>query len=189
MAGNPKIQPVNLQDAASVGWQDKPTTSISEARAVALVTAKYGPKVGAAFKKWYDAARKKDPAITPRQATVAFLAAYSLGNGIAAVGGVVGQVPGAAAKGAEKAVQDLSPGGASPACALHVPAVGPFGGWCVISKTALRGLVGGLVLVGAGAVGIAGVVVLAAHGLDSTQAGQALKKSGATVAKVAAVAG
>ena len=153
---------------------------------MAIVTAKYGVKAGLAFKKWYDAARKKDPQITPNQATVAWVAAYVVGQGVAQVGQLVGSgVPRAAAKAAES----LAPGGSSAACALHVPSFGPFGGWCSLSKTALRATLGGLVLVGAGAVGITGVVILAAHGLDNTQAGAALKKSGAAVAKVAAVAG
>src|SRR6185437_8915420 len=147
----------NLQDAAGTGWQNAPTTKVTEARAVATVTAKYGPKIGAQFKKWYDAALKQDPNLTPSQAVDVFITAQAIGGGAAAAGGVLGQVPGAVAKGAE----NLSPGGSSPACALHVPGFGPFGGWCVISKTALRGLVGGLVLLGAGAVGLVGVVVLA----------------------------
>lgn len=153
---------------------------------MALVSAKYGVKAGAAFKKWYDEARRKDPKITPRQAIVAWVAAYAVGKDVAAVGTFVGNdVPRAAARAAES----LAPGGNSDACALHIPKFAFFPGWCVISKTALRGLVGGLVLVGAGAVGITGVVILAAHGLDNTQAGAALKKSGAAVKGAAAVAG
>lgn len=170
-------------------WQNLPTTNITEARAVAIVTAKYGIKTGAGFRKWYDAARKKDPQITPAQAVDAYITGTAISGGIAAAGGAVGQLPGAAAKGAETAVSNLSPGGSSPACALRVPAIGVFGGQCIISKTALRALVGGLVLTGAGVVGITGAVILAAYGLNSTQAGQALKKSAGTVAKVAAVAG
>lgn len=168
------------------GWQDQPTTNATEARAIALVVAKYGVTAGAAFKKWYDAARKKDPGITPSQAATAWVAAYTLAKGVGTVGQFVGSsVPSAAAKAAES----LSPGGSSAACALHVPSFGGFGGWCVISKTGLRAAVGGLVLVGAGVVGIAAAVILAAHGLDSTQAGTALKKSGTAVKGAAAVAG
>lgn len=168
------------------GWQDQPTTNATEARTVAIVTAKYGVSAGLAFKKWYDAARKKDPAITPNQAATAWVAAYALGKGIGTVGQFVGSgVPNAAAKAAES----LLPGGSSGACALHIPSFWVFPGWCVISKTALRATVGGLVLVGAGAVGITGVVILAAHGLDNTQAGAALKKSGSAVKGAAAVAG
>lgn len=168
------------------GWQDQPTTNVTEARAVAVVAAKYGVKAAAQFKTWYDAARKKDPAITPNQATTAWVAAYVVGKGVSATGQLVASgVPNAAAKAAES----LAPGGSSAACALHIPSFGPFGGWCVISKTALRATVGGLMLVGAGAVGITAVIILAAHGLDSTQAGQALRKSGAAVKGAAAVLG
>lgn len=172
-----------IKTGQGTSWQDSPTTTATEARAVGIVAAKYGVKAGAAFRKWYDAARKKDPAITPNQATTAWVAAYVLGKGISATGQLVGSgVPKAAASAAES----VAPGGSSPACALHVPAFGPFGGWCVISRTALRGLVGGLALVGAGAVGLVGAVVLASHGLNSTQAGQALQRSGSAVKSAAA---
>jgi hypothetical protein len=170
-------------------WQESPTTNATEARAVAAVTLKYGVKVGAAFKKWYDAARKKDPSITPDEAVATYITGASLSSGIGQAAGVVTSVPAAAAKGAEEAVSNLSPGGSSPACALHVPSVAGFGGWCVISKTALRGGFGGLVLAAAGIVGLVGVVVLAAHGMDSTRAGQALTKSAGAVKDAAAVAG
>lgn len=167
----------NLQDAAGTGWQNAPTTKTTEARAVATVTAKYGPKIGLQFKKWYDAALVQDPNLTPSQAVDAFITAQAIGGGAAAAGGLLGQVPGAVAKGAE----NLSPGGSSPACALHVPGFLVFPGWCVISKTALRALVGGTVGLAAGVVGLVGIVVLASHGLNNTQAGTALSKSSGAV--------
>lgn len=167
----------NLQDSAGTGWQNAPSTKVTEARAVATVTAKYGPAIGLKFKKWYDAALVQDPNLTPNQAVTAFITAQAIGGGTAAAGGLLGQVPGAVAKAAE----NLSPGGSSPACALHIPGFLTFPGWCVISKTALRGLVGGTVLAGAGVVGLVGIVVLASHGLNNTQAGAALSKSGGAV--------
>lgn len=173
---------------------------------IAQVTAEiaklYGEANAAKFTTWYNSLHGS---LTPSAAGSAWVLAMQVGGslskalnlltgGTAKLGnsatGTISSasgpgVPQAAAKGAEQ----LAPGGTSPACALHIPSFAGFGGWCIISKTALRGGVGGLVLAGAGIVGAVAVVILASHGLHNTAAGAALSRSGGAVKGAAAAAG
>lgn len=191
------------QQLTTLAWQDQPTTDQSEAQAIAIVTKAYGAKVGTAFKKWYDAARKKDPKITPNQAAVVFLVGYDVATGTGKTASFLtgspykvsnpatgtissgSEGPGVAQAAANAAESLYRPGGGSDACALHVPSFWLFPGWCIMSKTALRATIGGLVLAGAGLMGITSVIVLAAYGLGHTSSGRALTSSAKAVGKVA----
>jgi hypothetical protein len=117
--------------------------------------------------------------------------AWELGHGLATalpkVADTLGKVPGAIA--AAAAAVPGGPGGSSAACALHFPGVAGIGSFCIISKTSLRAFIGGLVLTGAGAVGITAAVILAAYGLGHTKSGQAITQSAGAVAKAGAAAG
>lgn len=64
-------------------------------------------------------------------------------------------------------------------CALTLPLAG-----CVFEKSALRGLIGGLCLAGAGIVGLAAAVVLAASAFNHSGAGKAVTQSVAPVRAV-----
>ena len=194
------------------GWQNLPTTDASEAVTVAVVQQKYGAQVGGYFKQWYDAARKKDPGITPNQAAVTFVAGYAVAKGTGRLAafltggtanisagninlGSVSQGPGVA-QAAAKAAESLypsSPGGSSSACALHIPgfSAGPvnWGGWCVISKTALRAFVGGSLMVAGGIIGLAGTIIAASHAFSNTSTGRGVVAAGTSAFGVAGAPG
>ncbi len=55
---------------------------------------------------------------------------------------------------------------------------------CIISKSALRGVLGGVFIVGAVVAGVVGVVILVAFALKDTKAGQAVVSSTTTAASV-----
>ncbi len=120
--------PTSQLVASPTAWTTQPMTAATETMTVTLVTQKYGSAEGSQFKVWCDAAMKKDPSITPDQASAAFVLGYSLGESGTTIlnlltGGtavatnpatgqpdVVAQGPGvagAAATGAESAVRTL----------------------------------------------------------------------------------
>jgi len=73
------------------------------------------------------------------------------------------------------------------ACAWSFPGVstpvGQIGGFCVLTKTQVRAILGGLMIGAAGLVGFAGVAVLTVYGFSRTGAGKAVTQSAAAVAK------
>ncbi len=136
-------------------WRSIQTTAASEAVTVWAIGQEYGATKGAAFKTWYDAAVKKDPAITPDQAVGAWLTGTLIGNGTAAAASTLGQVPAAAATGAENATNTLTTGPLS-----GLDAIGAFfnnltnpNTWIRVAKVVVGGvlLIVGLVhITGAG---------------------------------------
>jgi hypothetical protein len=163
---------------------------------VACYAALFGSRLGAKYSTGYKAFAASHPQLSAQQAAVGYEAqitlsgiATGLGAALSGTGKAQTQVASGAAAGAEAIGAEFSPGGSSAACALHFPGVAGVGSFCIISKTALRALLGGLVLGGAGVIGITAAVVLAAYGLGHTKAGQALQQSGATVARAGAAVG
>ena len=165
----------------------------TRAEQLAYYAAAIKAKQGATYSAGYLAYAAAHPTLTPLLAARAYELTVALSGlkkglstAVTGTGKAETQIITGAAKGAESL---YSPGGASDACALQFPGIAGVGKFCLISKTALRALVGGLVLGGAGAVGITAAVVLAAYGLGHTKSGQALQQSGAAVAKGAAAVG
>jgi len=166
----------------------------TRAEQLAYYAAAIKAKQGATYANGYLAWASAHPTVSPLQAARAYeltVALSGLKKGLTAAGTGVGTATTQIVKGAAQGAESLygSPGGASSACALQFPGIAGIGKFCIVSKTALRAIVGGLVLGGAGAVGITAAVVLAAYGLGHTKSGQALQQSGAAVAKGAAAVG
>jgi hypothetical protein len=132
-------------------WQNLPTTEQSLEEAVGLVDQKYGADLGAQFEAWYRQAWARAPRITPTQATIGWVAAADLGSGITATGVLVGQVPGAAAAGAEN-VANSPLGKATNAAWTAATAVPRFLSMLTSGNLWLRvgEVVAGLILLGIG---------------------------------------
>jgi len=81
--------------------------------------------------------------------------------------------------------------GAGTPCLLAWPsvslAVTSVGGGCIITKSAARAIVGGLLLGSAGILGIAALIILASSAFDQTGAGRAVVQAGETIAPAARV--
>ncbi len=177
------------------GWQSLPTTDASEQESIQIVAAVYGNSIASKLQSWYDAARKKDPGITPNQAIGIFLVGADISVGLTgptsvltggtvtasnsatgALGSNTNVGVGQAAVGAAASLYATSPGGSSSACALHLPgfSFGPvgWGGWCIISKTNLRAFLGGSLLVTGGLVGIVATVLAVGFAFSETKAGK-----------------
>jgi len=165
----------------------------TRAEQLAYYAAGIKAKQGATYSNGYLAYAAAHPTLTPLAAARAYevtVALQGLKKGLGAATTGAATAESQAIKGAVAGANSLySPGGASAACALQFPGIAGIGKFCVLSDTALRATVGGLVLAGAGVIGITAAVVLAAYGLGHTKSGQALQQSAGAVAKGAAVAG
>ncbi len=100
-----KIPPV--PKSLPSGWQTKPTTKASFAYTVQVVTAEYGKAKGAAFQSWYEQAWAQDPKLTPDNAVGTWVTGTTIATGLAETGATLGQVPQAAATGAQSAAKKL----------------------------------------------------------------------------------
>lgn len=105
-----------------------------------------------------------------------------------------GQVIKGAVAGADKAAQDLTGQGGSGSGTCDSCVIGKwdltlFTLPCILTRTNLRAIIGGLMLGAAGVTGIVAVLLLGHYALNSTSAGKALTKSAATAGKAAAVFG
>jgi Lysozyme like domain len=93
-------------------------------------------------------------------------------------------LPAAAAPGTSATTTAVLASASSPTCALSVPIAG-----CLMQKSALRGLIGGLCLGAAGIVGLAAAVILAASAFEHSGAATAVTQSVAPVRTVVRAAG
>jgi hypothetical protein len=131
------------------GWQSQPTTQQSFEATVTLIEGEYGTEEADAFETWYQAAWKKDPSLTPDEAVTIWVTQETLSGGISQTGNLLGQIPGAAAEGAEKAVKSLE---LSNPLAAIAEFIGDIGSW-ISNRTnivrVIKVVVGGsMVLVG-----------------------------------------
>lgn len=90
------------------------------------------------------------------------------------------------------AASAATPSGAGTPCVLAWPTlnlvVTSVGGGCLITKSAARGLIGGLCVGAAGIIGIAGLIILATSAFTQTGAGKAVAQAGEAVVPAARVA-
>lgn len=161
------------------GWQNLPTTEQSLEAAAAIIGREYGAAEGSAFQAWYRAAWAKDPSITPDQAAAAWVTGAALSGGVSAAGGLLGQVPAAAASAlqgttAVKGANSVAAAVSNPLAFLRN--IGAFFDKLSEASTWLR--------IGEFLLGAALVVVGVAKLASGTAAGRAAGK----VAKVAALA-
>lgn len=105
----PSGQNTNGANLAEQPWQDQPITPQSRQQMIQKLTPVWGPAQVKQFMDWLNTALKKDPGLTPNQAVGIYATQRSLGPGLGDAGNVLGEVPAAAAKGAEKSAAELTP--------------------------------------------------------------------------------
>lgn len=91
----------------SQAWMNQPTTQATFNQTVSIVSAQDGATKANQFKGWYQNAWATDSQITPNQAVADWLTGATIAAGTGSAATALGQIPGAAATGAENAANNI----------------------------------------------------------------------------------
>lgn len=94
--------------ALPANWTNVATTTATFNAAVIAIQGQLGAAAAAEFRSWYTSAWAADRAITPNQAVAAWVTGSTLAQNLGATAGALGQIPQAAATGANNAYTGLN---------------------------------------------------------------------------------